>query len=296
MAYVTGTSANLAALLTDIRTACTDNGWTLSGDILHKGDAYVRTTTSGTALLLRGGTGKDGSNNLTGLAPRDCKFDGVTAQAITYPVTYHVFIFTSPDEVYIVINYESDFYQVAGFGLSDVSGLTGTGGWVASLRNVAYSGGFTCNTNGGGTSAFLGMFPFFYTNSDGNGTSQSFIHSDVDSQGWQGTAATQLPQTIAALTPLYALLPNVWNDQTVLLPHPVYVPRTSGNKVSLVADFKNFRLCRIDYHDPGDVITLGGDEWKLFPWYKKNASNAGDSISNVNDSGTFGFAVRYDGA
>jgi hypothetical protein len=85
----------------------------------------------------------------------------------------------------------------------------------------------------------------------------------------------------------------------VLLPLRAWKERTPY-KSSLVADLANARLLRIDNITPGDILTIGTDKWKAYPWYRKNVSardgsgNQG-SAYNINHTGTFGWAIRYEG-
>lgn len=300
MPYVSGTAADITALMDNIRTACTDNGWTLSGSVLHKGACYVKSAVVSGLIEWTGGTGKDGSNNLTGAAPRAARTGSFLSNAIAYPVNYEVFIFSDPDEVVAVVNYSTDFYQYVMFGLSDVANLPGAGVYFAASRfwnaGVTSASEFISAPGGSSLSSAYQGGPPFQTVSVANNVQNSFIYHGFDGGGWStdSTTGTGYPTSFQAVAPLLSLLPSAWNSETVLLPFPIYLNRTTGNKVSLVADLKNIRHCRIDNHAPGDIVTLGTDEWKLYPWYKKDAANRNGG-SGVMHSGTLAFAVRYDG-
>lgn len=302
MAYVTGSAGDITALMTAIRSACTANGWTLSGSVLHKDGVYLQTAVNGSNLEFRGGTGIDGGNNLTGAGPSVVRItDGLASISVTYPVTYEVHINTSPDEVYVIVNFNTDYYQWAMWGKSDIADIGGSGVWyAASCNNLSGpSGQWIGGPNGSNSGSLTLMHGLFYHN--GNqalNTINSFIHNGLDTTDWTpavNNAAS--PWAWNAAAPLYSILPSTWNDQTVLLPVSIYKPRSSGNKVSLVADLRHVRLCRIDYHNPGDIITLGADQWKIFPWYQKNTTaRQGSSVTPITHSGTMGFAVRYTGS
>lgn len=308
MAHETGSVNSLADLLTAIRAACTDNGWTLSTDVLHKGDTYIRIQEVSSALQFLGGNGIDGSDALTTPAPQVVRIADFGSQALTFPMTWEAHINTDPDEVYIVVNYNVDYYQYAAWGISEVPDLPGSGVWFGASR-FGVSGGaagaaadFFYGPNGAGMSQNGRGGPLFFSDIIGSNVAlnTSFIHHDLDGQGWSSNLpgnGTDFPFSFQALAPLLTAQPNEWNDQTVLLPYPVYCARSSGNKVSLVADLKHIRHCRIPFHDPGDIITLGSDQWKLYPWYRKNTvTPGGDSSSGTTHSGTGGFAVRYTGS
>lgn len=297
MAYVTGTANSNADLLSAIRSACTANGWTLSGEVLHRGDVYFRIyDVTGLAAII-GGTGIDGSNNLTGAAPK-FSFIGQIGQAITYPMTYEIFLFDNPNEVYVVVNYATSWYQWIMFGESNVPGLSGTGAWYAAPRwqNGGSDTRWQCDASGGATNIVYRGCPAFWhqaVNINNDGVN-SFVHHNVDARGWGGTSsATDYCRSFGAVDTLLTRLPNTWNGETVLLPFQVWVPRTSGGTLSLVADLKNLRHCRNDYHLPGEVITIGADRWKIYPWLQRNTVERGGGA--VQHSGTIAFAVRYDG-
>lgn len=303
MAYLTGTAANITALMDNLRSACTSNGWTLSGNILHKGNCYIRSQINNGFIEWMGGTGKDVSNNLTGAAPRVVRTGDFRTNALTFPCNYEAFIFSNPDEVVFVINYSTDFYQYVMFGLSDVANLPGVGVYYAASR-YAITGGstalweFASNPNGlsSTTDASQGA-PAFTGIGSGQLAQSSYIHHGFDGATWtsDSNTGTGYATSFHANAPLLSLLPSSWNGETVLLPFPIYVNRSTGNKVSLAADLKNIRHCRIDNHSPGATITLGADKWKLYPWYKKNTTVRDGSTSEAQHSGTLGYAVRYDG-
>ena len=125
MAYYTGSAANVAAVLTALTNACEAEGWTWTSGtgMLSIADPgiFVRldaATAVGayTPLRLWGRTYID-----SGETPQFVSLNvPVQGTAPTYPVTYHIFVFTS--EVFMVINY-SDKFQWLAFGQSDQPGL-----------------------------------------------------------------------------------------------------------------------------------------------------------------------------
>lgn len=299
MAYVTGTVNNITDLRTAIFNACTANGWTLSGEVLHKGTAYFRLYIVGSALLLIGGTGKDGSNNLTGLATFPTMVTPSSdAPGLVYPVTYHIHINSSPDEVYVFLNHSSDYYQYLAFGQSDVA-LPGTGNWFCGLyREVLIGGLALVKSTAQGQGGSQGWPDAgFFCGQGGNELLNSHIHHNLEGgSGWSGNGAhAQVaigrPTALTNVVPLVGISPNAYNGEALLLPIPVTVARPSSF-YSLVAQLRHSRYIRIDHIEPGQILTIGGDQWKVYPWLKKNASvrNGGAGISH---SGTFGCAIRH---
>lgn len=302
MAYVTGLVSNLTDLVVAIRDACTDNGWAAAGDVLYKDNVHVRIQLSGSVVTFLGGTGVDGSNNLTGAGPNVVRIREL-AQAFTYPMTYEVHILTDPDEVYVIVNYAVDFYQWAAWGQSTVEGLPGTGVWYAASCHASNVGtGVAINASGSqlGIASSAHNHPALLSTSSASGgnaanTQNGYVQHGIDGEDWNvaSPAGGNGLHGYTALDPLLSLLPSTWNNQTILLPVVAYRVRASS-KVALLADLAHARHCRIDYHDPGDIITLGTDRWRLYPCYSKNASarNGGNGIQH---SGTMGFAIRYTG-
>ncbi len=93
MPYFTGTENTFADLLTTVRSNCVANGWTLSGNVLHKGDCYNEILEFGSnlGLTIQGGTGIDGSNNLTTTGSLAYMIAVLSAEPVTFPFTYFNF-------------------------------------------------------------------------------------------------------------------------------------------------------------------------------------------------------------
>lgn len=301
MAYVTGVVNSLAALVTAIQSACTANGWTLSGDVLRKGSVYTKIVVNGSLIEVLGGTGIDGSNNLTGQGPALARIKTIAGVALSFPMTYHGFIHTNPDEVFFVVVYDTVRHQYIAFGQSDVLGLPGTGGWYSASVHGASGDLIWISATGNGVNNVSAgeVVPALFWRNGGSGAplasaGESFVHHNLDGVGWStGDDSDGNAGATKALAPLIANSPNAWNQETVLLPINAFVVRTSGNKTSLVVSVKHARYAKVNYHNPGDIITLGADEWMLFPWHLKDAASSGGG--GLSHTATYGWALRYDG-
>lgn len=295
MAFITGSAASMSDVLTAIQNACTSNGWTLSGSVLYKGACYARlTVSSGTRLDLLGGNGIDGSNNLTTPGGQVVSIGagliGGISGTVAYPVTYYIFVNSNPDEVYVFINYGTSYYQWLAFGNSSAYPITGSGNWYAATSWPG-SGGWTgislTPTSGGRGSMWESCGALFmWSSGGGNG----YFHHNLDSLGWGGGSTAS---AVWSAQPLYSINSNQWNGQSLLLPIHVTCLRASS-KSSIVGTLTHSRYIRIPNYSPLDIIVLGSDRWMVFPWLSKNAAapNGGNSIQ---DSGTMGVALRYDG-
>lgn len=295
MSYYTGTAVDLAGLRQALFDACVAEGWTLTGEILSKGTMFLRVQIVSGYLTFLGGTGQS-AGALTGAAANVSRIGTLNNVAIAFPVKYEIFAFAN--EVYLVINYNVSYYQWAAFGKSTVQGLLGTGMWFgASCFSSATNTLAMIAT--GGTSGGYCVPGLFYRNRANANTNASLvecrIHHGLDSLTWSDGASSSNPgaSAIDATTPLLGMLPNTWNSEAILLPIRVFLPRASF-KTSLVADLEHARYTRVDNYTPGDIITLGSDRWKVFPWYLKNAA-VRDGGGNITHTGTFGWAVRYEG-
>ena len=305
MAYYSGSAGDMAAVRTALVNACVNEGWAWDGgtEVLSKGAMYLRLQVVSGYLTLLGRTAPAAGN-----APDVVRIGQLESTPLTWPLAYEIFVF--PSEVYMVINYSVDIYQWCAFGQSSVS-LPGTGMFVAaSLGPAAATGGIDISAGSGdaystqrvcpalfwsgGSYAPAGSVPHWKSGSNYH------LHSNLDGHGWslinapETSTAPGMRQGVSALAPLVALLPNNWNSEAVLLPIRCWKGRPSF-RVSLTADLEHARYTRIDNYEPGEIITLGSDRWKVFPWYRKNvaARNGGSGLTHT---GTFGWAIRYEGA
>jgi hypothetical protein len=91
-------------------------------------------------------------------------------------------------------------------------------------------------------------------------------------------------------------LPNDFNGGNVLIPIRALIGRSS-NTCSIAAQMKNARYVRLDNLNSGDIITFGTDQWKVYPWHRRNATvrNGVQWATGATHTGTCGFAFRYTG-
>lgn len=310
MPYVTGAVNSMADLLAAIRTACTANGWTLSGDVLHKGTCYARVAAEafnayGTPpatgyLSVRAGNGIDGSNALTdaaierawiGYLSTTFAYPG-TWGAWAWPVEYHIHVQADPDEVWVFVRYNTDYLQWLAFGQSGAPGNAGTGNWHAA--SVARYGNLgngdvlvdrACNIAANGANNGIGYQPSFcplpfwwFGNADSRKVSQnSAVHGAID-------AATGSPvwssndgylgagNTVGAAPALTPLLGRIPSlwNSEAVLLPIQIIQARASAKVSLLAELQHARLTRNDYIEPAGIVTLGGDRWKVYPAYRRN--------------------------
>lgn len=269
MAYVTGVANSLADLLTALRNACTANGWTLSGDVLHKGTCYIEVLNIAKGahvdfgfLEVTGGTGIDGSNLLTGrpadyaAGRRHCGIMGPMGNGVSettytdwdWPVTYHIHVLTNPDEVYLMVNYGgSQYWQQLAFGQSPAPGCPGTGNWFYASCNrrnpdtgtggrVNGNARMVCNPGGDNASSFngglaTGAGPFWWLNKDESGANQNSggFHGCFDHLGAAAWSHAQFWHNNWTTTRT-----NVISASRIPQPLPQYSPNTWNNEAHLI--------------------------------------------------------------
>lgn len=318
MIYSTGTANNFTELLTALTSGITSNGWSNPAtDIYSKSTVFVKLTTTSSRIELLCGTGQS-AGTLTGTPPltgSGSTIDGtvslgtVGATTMQFPCTWYLHIGTSPDEVYFWVNDSTTRWSWLAFGKTTLAGIAGSGNWYSanlrgknnSVTNYNFSNGqcggscaaifFAEGSAGVGASATTGPTTRIQANLDGNtwtcqGVNQ--IGTNPGASVWTTTAAQAY--TIIPIFELLSAQPNVWNGEVSLIKPKSYVYRGSG-KYSPVCELEHIRFLRNDNYNDGDIITIGVEEWKVYPMLMKNtgARNGGTSITH---SGTFAVAIR----
>jgi len=295
MSYYSGTANDMSALRQALIDACVLEGWSWNGtdEVLSKGALFLRLQITSGYLTLLGRT-----SATAGDAPSIVQIGVPIKEAsVSYPVSYELFVFSA--EVYLVINYSTDRYQWLCFGGSTVQSLAGSGMWFAASvgPTVPWYGvvmspydDISSNGSGGSVAACPGLF---WRQVGVSGGANCWVHSDLDSQGWWLAQTVGGNQIGISASTLVAVLPNSWNSEAVLLPIRAYKIRAAG-KVSLIADLEHARYTRVDNYTPGEIVIIGSERWKIYPWYRKNTAQRNGGMS-VDHSGTMGWAIRYEG-
>lgn len=310
MAYFTGSATNFADMKTAIYNAAVANGFTLSNDIISKNGCFYKIVTTTSNIVLSAGTGQSGATLTTPCSYSVKIFQPTSSQAviISFPVNYEIHTFANPDELYFIINYNSDYYQQLSFGKSNVVGIGGTGSWFSGSSNAQTSESSTSasttsasadETSWGfgrnNTAPSIAGSPFAF---NGQGRANgSYIHTDLENVGWHiDNISSSTVGAIAGPGYCASLLwasPSPFNQATLLVPVKCHITRSGGK--TLAAQLVNMRHCRIDNHTPGEVITYGSEKWKLYPAYRKEMLYPDFQNGNVTHSGAYGMAIKYQG-
>ena len=297
MAYYTGSINSYDELLTALVNACTAHGWVWANGILSKGRAFVKPSvaaSNGIGLRIEGGTGQSGAS-LLNPSPQAARLGQPSATfwpAVTWPAQYHLHLGASPDEVYVVLNTNvTDYYWLA-FGLSTVP-MAGTGLWMAasSPRLDGSAGGAMFSETTGGQSLYYGCPCLFWSNAAYDANANPMAIQSAANGVWP----LHTPVGINSLSPLVQRYELAWNKSAVLLPAREYIA-VAEYKRQLLIDAAHARLVRLGSLEPGQVLQLGSDRWRVYPFLRKNTASPNSVASNtMAHSGTFGWALRYDG-
>jgi len=306
MPFITGSANSIPDLRAALLNGLVANGFTLDGNVIYKGDVFFDVSIPtgeayGENRMIRvlAGTGQAGGV-LSGDAPFGPRLGFARDAPWTFPVTYNLHILTNPDEVYFKVRRDVNDYQFAALGQSNVPGLLGTGAWVTtSLGDTPYVkdyGGIKA-TGADVTNVNDGSYAPFWCESVGDGTLSNVLHHGFDGGDWaipsDGLSTDIELQANRSCYPLISRSPNAWNAEANLLPIQPCVKRPS-NKASIGADLAHARYLRIDNYNPEEIIDLTPDQWMVYPFRAKNTEER-DGGKEIYHTGTFGWAIRYDG-
>ncbi len=311
MAFYTGNVSNFTELRNALVDSCVIEGWTWADGILSKGAIFVRPFAReaydptggnrfGAGLVIEGGTGKSGSSlvNPSSVKPRlgSSGLDTNFAPSVVWPAQYNIHIFDT--EVFIILKFNVQYYYRLAFGISNIQG---SGLWLSGYAPewTEISAGQQYNgfdmTHNSGASGGIGRVTAPFWRSGRSTAAYANADSVLFQDTWQGNSTNQDNEGYIfannAIDPLFSLK-NQWNSEAIFLPFQCYLRRASG-KISLLLDLDYARLLRIDNFEPEQIITLGSVKWKVYPFLRKNIQ-AADTGSGTH-SGTFGWAIRYDG-
>ena len=304
MGYTTGTANNIDTVKTALTDACVTGGWMLTGDELSKDGIFVQVQVVTSPpeevrieLLGRTAAGAGDAPNVVAMRRMKNLMAPAFDEILTFPLQYHIFVFSN-NEVFMVINYSSDIYQWMAFGQSNQPGLPGTGNWVAaSLSHVSPTAGVMLASDGAINYVHMGNpAPMWSVALDWPERRNYWVHNAIDpsypwSCGQTNTSRVNTIMGIAYLTELIDASPNAFNNESVLLPIRAYKFR-EASKWSQILEIKNARHLRIDNYTPKEIITLGNEQWMVFPFYRKKTTND----APWKHSYLYGWAIKYEGA
>lgn len=282
---------------------------TFSWTTYNKGTKYVNfetvatNTTSPTAssqniLFDLYHTSSGAVSTITNKIANACRFEPGLSQI---PCTYQLFLNTNPDMVTGVFTFGQ---AVSHFHVGDLVKLH-TSAYVGGEFLVASSEVRIATSSFGasmvaetalsvGLSAVGNNGAIFCDTIASSNSNSGMLHVEIDGIIYSATASTAAA-SVATLTQntlrKYFRGLNNWNQQALLV-----VPELQFNAASsfymYLGYIEHLRLIRVDNYNVGDTITLGSDQWKVYPLAQKNASIR-NPAGGASLTGTLGFAVRY---
>lgn len=325
MAYESGTTSSWSDLRSKLSTFLAANGWSVASNLFYKDGCYVEIVVDALggqgSLRITGGDGKTGGNELTGTPQGHLQYAWLTKPAknipVEFPCNYYLHLKSTPnDEVILVLNYSSDAYINLGFGKSPAEGNTASGNWFHAsccLRATDdyYSGLLQTYTTPAGHNYAENpyLMPFFCNSTHRYGFSTSIITSDfranigeddfwcsefaVDSSG-SSIIPTFTPSACLDVSPMLSVQPNTSTGESMLLPCNIWT-RVGGEEetnIYRVGYIDIVKFLRIDNLSPGQIITVGSDDYSVYPACRKNVNARDGGFSHDGYTGTLGFAVK----
>jgi len=213
------------------------------------------------------------------------------------PATYHIFSNNTPDTVsgVFVFGAATQHFHLGDLGKVHTSAYVGGEFFCASssilIGTAIKNCGYTETSMLLGNSSHGGGAIFTNTNS---GVAGGLLHCEIDSTLYSASANPTGAGIAGINEPtcrkFYRSL-NDWNGQALLVTPEIYFGATGNTFKMYLGYIEHLRFLRIDNYNIGDTITLGADQWKVFPFSQKNASLRDGGIGGL--SGTGGFACRY---
>jgi hypothetical protein len=311
MAYQTGQAADAADLLALIKTFAQANGFTVSGSMVSSSYSFTKLQAVGTTDISVLGYGA--ANGTTDPGPVTLS---LRTPVDAWPATYFLFAHTNPAQLYCIVRYGAERHTWLGFGeLQKAYNYVGGNYYSApyitsqSLHRFAasiseppgnLSGSSQISRGGNNSTNTAGMFMWSnYVMDAGYVRNTGYFRANYKTVAWP--PASRNPCANELIAHLLLQQPNTWNSQTVLLPM-----RTTlwSSETKAWVDFgciPHARYARIDNYNSGDIITLGPDRWKVFPFHRKNPDDRNMTKAPIlgtpdyDHTGTYGWAIKYDG-
>lgn len=299
MDYYSGTVSSMTDIRDALVTALTSSGYTFASNVVTKSGTPIELQ-----MLLTDSVADDRKITFTpywsgvsaGASFKIFRTTNVTVQTFDWPCSYECFIFDNPDEVYFILKYGTEYYQIIAFGNSPVPGVSSCcwyfGPALSGTSHTTNAGGSIQISTSGvdvsvSTNYILGA-PLLgiglirnavdnaWTTTWNNATGVNTFRG----QRWQTNKLTRTPSPFTT-TPL-------------LIPAQIILNRNTTNQQSHFGRLENFRYLRIDNNLPEDIITFGDESWKCYPLFRRNSAERTPSGAVGNHSGTYGYAIRVE--
>lgn len=274
---------------------------------------YVLNLSAPSSVCLCMIMGNDSSGTVSGVSQYT---QGIYIRSAYWPVSYELFYNGNPDTIGCAITYNTNECQHIQFGDSvKIHASAFTGGWWFSgpKQDLALSpqNGDTYYITLSGIDSNLSgnTEPYFRMNNQqaggtaAIGTARSFsyrgynkYYCSTDGTGWGIPITSSEPKILCGIPTISKLFhsPNAWNQQSHLV--PILLDYTGDTYRMRLGHLEHIRFIRVDYYNVGDTLTLGTEEWKVYPIWKKNIATRNNASWQLAESslntGTIGYAYR----
>jgi hypothetical protein len=322
MAYETGSASDINDLLNKLRVFALAHGWTidyhgvrtntagvsqgngLNALMLSKGGVYwglLHTTSGGWGGVgpwvnvsmyagpwVPNGGGTDSQPNRSASA---------TANKMVGPfVGYHFFGDPVRSYLHVVVEVSAGSYRHFGIGVFDQVGAAAVAAYTYAsapyFANMSYANDPGASDNifpwceyCSDSSVFGAMVRF-----DSDGLSPRYLKLSRNESDANRAFGSFRNSSSGASSLIYApmqVAPSNLTGRAPLFPAIVMASRNgSSTQRSIVGQPFDLRVLRINNITPGDVITIGSDQWRVFPVVRKSAP------AGVENSGSWGYAFR----
>lgn len=312
MAWQAGIVNSAADLVAAIQAFAVAQGWTLTGSVLSKGAAHVEITApSASEVRIRGA--RNGVFSGGDVCSRHSR---VAFTAWPSSIELQMFAHVSPDTVWITLRINATDYMHLGFGSMAKYGDWVGGQWFHAQHHMSNRDGNCCSTIDGYLSTTWAgeearECGLFWSQRDGRDwdfggypCKTSYLHCELRGYVWEatGSAADKTALNVVhcptILSPIHRSNPNGFNGQTVLTPFQLFLQNTDGHYMS-IGHLGHLRFVKLTNYNPGDIIEIASDRWRVFPWLRKDLSLPNGRAPTYSDgtfsTGVMGVAVRYDG-
>lgn len=299
MAYETGVASSPADLVTKLAIFAAANGWTRnspsSGEVLSKGQVIAGLGTDASNVYARGATAV--ANGSAWSAQTGNPGYSVTVNTGAGPFTaYHFYtaVEESKDLLFAAIEVSSGVYRHL-----LICDLIKRGSYTGG----AYVDGQYHNTSTTYTNTDSSYHTYLCDASHSNGPQNGHAwceFSGTASPNWMrvcdagdftaNTRGTGTFRYSGKISTLIGIGWQRWNFRTPLWPAELFINRASSLR-SPIGRVPGFRFCNLRNHTPGEILTIGGENWQLWPPISR-ADTWGSGSSSIPASGHYGYAIK----
>ncbi len=288
MAYQTGTATGIADLLDKLNTFAVAAGWTLDRRdattlSLHKNSVYINLAEVSTEIKMSAARAFSAGSAWNAQSGASQNTQRCTQLAGSFSA-YH--FFADSDYMHVAIEVDPGLYRHFGFGeLAKTSAYTGgqysvatmcDAQWRAALFSASESFNFSEPGRFATGSCYLdvdGVARWDHFNNVTTTGQRQMLSSEAAAEG-AGMLYKDWPDYCS---------PNIMNGLTALVPIQVFLWR-NATFYSPLGYVKDLRQINIVSLDPGQLLTIGSNEWLVFPCLQKTTGSP--------TSGNLGYAYK----